>query len=482
MADRHTLPQRLALLVCGLVAALATPLSPAQGTQPSAPPEVGRRLADLLARQPKDTQIGLVVAEAATGNAWFEREPDASLKPASLFKLLVTAAALERLGPQFHYDTRAYLVGSELWVLGAGDPALGDARLAERNGRPPEYVLDDWAAALKARGIPSLSGLVLDDTVFETAVRHPDWPDSQADRWYQAVASGLNYADNCLDVRVRISADRITLETQPDVPPHLLRSRLTAGRRNVPEIKRSPDDDVFELTGTVTRTTPLRTVAVRRPTLFFGQVLKRGLEQRGITVRGDVVIQKLNTDPLPPDVLLATHTTTLPDIVWRCNTFSQNLFADCLLKSLAAYAPDGRRAERPGSWEAGAAALRATLPDLGLNPDAIVIRDGSGLSHSNRVTPRQLVTLLQHMWRHRHRDVFLDSLAVAGEPGSMHHGYGDALLRGRLRGKTGSLDGVRGLAGYLTRSDGTVLAFALLINGTADDELPQHVCKLLLAD
>ena len=255
---------------------------------------------------------------------------------------------------------------------------------------------------------------------------------------------------------------------------------------------------MFQLRGTVARGTTLDPASCGDPTTFFGHALAQALERRGIQVRGGFVRRTADM-PAPgasaptttPPSALATHTTPLADVLWRCNTFSQNLFAECLMKSLAAYEPDGRRSGTPGSgdgarggtpgsWAGGEAVVRATLGNLGVDLSGAELRDGSGLSHADRATAAQLTRLLIVMRRHRCADEFVGSLAQPGEEGSMNHRYDDPALRGRLRGKTGTLQGVHALAGYLTRPDGTVLAFALLINGPPSTDLPKQVCKALV--
>ena len=424
--------------------------------------------------------MGLLVAAADTGRVWYAHLPDLPLKPASVQKLFVTAAVLGRFGPDFQYRTRLFTQGDNLIVVGAGDPGLGDQRIAARHGRDLEQLFDAWATALRHQGRTSLDKVVLDDAVFDQQWRHPDWPDDQADRWYQAPVGGLNINDNCLDVTVVAGAGRVTLQLHPDLPRQLVQNTLKLGSRQRPIVKRHPDRDVFLVQGTVKRGGALDPVSAREPTLFFAHALKQALRQRGIEVRGPVVRRQLNADELSSLSPLATHTTNLEDVLWRCNTFSQNLFAECLLKSLAAYQPDGRRGATPGSWPAGVAVLRDTLEKHGLDLSTAEIRDGSGLSHANRATARQFVDLLRRMRRHAHADLFINSLAQPGQPGSMHRRYDDPLLRGRLRGKTGTIRGVRALAGYVTRRDGRVLAFALLVNGRADHQLPREVCKTLV--
>jgi len=441
--------------------------------------EIAQPLGALLAKVPARTQIGLFVANAADGECWFAHQAQRPLKPASVLKLFVTAAALERFGPGFRYETRLYVQGEELWVLGAGDPSLGDERLARRDGRPLSFPFDEWAAALRARDVRTLERIVLDDSVFDQQWRHPDWPRDQATSWYQAPIGGLNFNDNCLDARVELHGTTVQLTLRPDLPPSFFENSLRVGKSHRPLVRRAEERDTFEFLGTVTRVTELGPIAAARPTVFFGYALRQALAARGITVHGEVVRRTIAPAACANAALVATHTTPLADVLWRCNTFSQNLFAECLLKSLAAYAPDGSRTGTEGSWERGLAQLRATLGDLGVDLSDAVLRDGSGLSHENRVNAEQIVQLLVRMYGHRHRAAFLDSLAVPGQEGSMRQRFADAGLAGRLRGKTGTLNGVRSLAGYVTRPDGVTLAFALLGNGECDAELPVRVARIL---
>ena len=443
--------------------------------------EVAARLDQRLSRLPRGTEIGLMVADCERDETWYASEADRPLKPASVQKLLVTAVALDRLGPDFRFRTELYLHDGELWVVGGGDPGLGDDRLAARGGRDAQAVLADWVAAVRARGVTALHRVVLDDGVFDTEFRHRDWPASQADRWYQAPVGGLNLNDNCLDVKVQVRGRNVTLQLRPDVPRDLIDSTLRVDRRQRITLKRPADGDTIQLRGTVSRSGDLDPVAVRDPTFFFAQALKHALEQGGVAVQGPVVRRHLTPEELAAAERVAAQETPLPDVLWRCNTFSQNLFAECLLKSLAAYGPGGARRDTPGSWDEGVAVLQAGLRDLGVECNGAVLRDGSGLSHANRATARQLVTLLLRMRRHPHADVFLASLAEPGQEGSMRNRYDDPALRGRVRAKTGTIAGVRALAGYAARPDGTMLAFAILVNGANNDDLPLEICKLLLA-
>ncbi len=450
------------------------------GRAQSAVDAVRAELDGVLAKVPQKTTVGLVVADAAGGTRWYERNPDTPLKPASLQKLFVTAAALERFGPKFEFVTRVYQQGDELWIVGAGDPAVGDERLCARYEQARNHFFDRCAQALREHDTPALGKVVLDDSIFDREGRHPDWPDDQADRWYQAPAGGLNLNDNCLDVLVVVNAGGVTVKLEPALPKRLVVGQIKKGDKQRPILRRRPGEDVFELSGTVRQGGELPSVSAYRPTVFFGYALHEALEQRGIDVRGAVVRRKLSVEELGRATLLFEQRTRLADVLWRCNKFSQNLFAECLLKALAAYDPDGSRSGTPGSWDHGRQVLIRTLERLGVDLAGASFRDGCGLSHENRATAAQIARVLTVMRSHVQGKVFVASLAEPGRAGSMRRRYRDPALEGRLRAKTGTINGVRCLAGYVTRPDDTVLIFALLINGSAEAELPTQVAKALL--
>ena len=473
----------VALFISAVLVAVGVPLAGQEAPGLAGDPAVRAvqgRLAELLAQLPKGTEAGLVVLDCDDQTRWFAHQPERPLKPASVIKLFTTAAALERFGPDFTYETRVYLHDEELLVLGGGDPGLGDERIARRHGRPLHVEFDDWARLLKERGITRLKTIALDDSIFDRQLRHSDWPDAQATAWYQAPVGGININDNCLDARFTAHNGRVTLLLQPDLPTSFFRNQLRAAARHEPVATRAADQDVFEFRGPVARDDQFKPISVRRPTVFFGFALQHALEKRGVMLPGRVVRRMPTPTALAQAELLDIRSTALGDVLWRCNTFSQNMFAECLLKSLAAFDPDGSRSGIEGSWEVGIRQLEETLQQLGIDLDGAIFRDGSGLSHESRVTAEQVVQLLAHMRRHQHGELFVASLAQPGQEGTLHHRrWAAPALQDRLRAKTGTLNDVRSLAGYVQRPDGRTLAFALLINGDSSPAMRVQFAEAL---
>lgn len=452
--------------VTGVLTACAVLLgSAAAAWSQSLPDGAAGRVRQMAATAPAALEVGVCVVDADRGDVLVESGADAPLKPASTLKLLVSAAALDRFGPDFTFDTELYTAGDELWLRGGGDPGLGDDRLARRAGRTCMSVLEEWSEALRTRGVTELRTLVVDDGVFDRQYRHPDWPDEQAQRWYAAPVGGLNLNDNCLDVRIVLAGGRPALRVTPPLPPSMLSDELRAGRRHRPAARRDAGSDVFRVVGTAARGDELGPVSANDPTIFTAFALKAALEQRGITISGEVVRRRLAPEALAGATLIARHRTPLRDVIWRANNFSQNLFAECAMKALAAYEPDGRRAATPGTWGGGTEVLIGTLGRLGVSLEGAVIRDGSGLSHANRVTARQLATLLAAMRRHAHAGVFAESLATPGRDGTLRKRFVAAPGPQRLRLKTGTLRDASSLAGYVERPGGRALAVAVIACG-----------------
>lgn len=462
----------LALLAAILLAASAAAQDRAELTR--------RRVAGVLNGLKASTQVGVFVADARNGAVWFDSDADEPLKPASVLKLFTTAAALVRLGPDFQYETRVYRNGPELWVIGAGDPGLDDDRINRKYDRPPDFLLRTWSDALKKAGGPPITKLALDDSIFDEQLRHPSWPADQYMAWYQAPVAGISYNDNCLDSRATLQGGDVTLALLPPLPPEFVHDTMRSGKTHRPIVRRNADSDIFEFSGTLTRGGALEPVSANRPTVFFGHALRVALQKAGLGQDIAVVARTFQPRDLAALQPAIVHRTSLRDVIWRANTFSQNMFAECLLKSLEAYGPDGRRTGVPGSWTGGAQVLRSTLSGVGVELRTAKIVDGSGLSHENRVTARQIVSLLLAMSRQPSGAAYRESLADAGQEGTLKNRYKDAAFAGRLDAKTGTIQNVHALAGYIDRPDGTPLAFAILVNGPSGADLPSRIARALL--
>jgi serine-type D-Ala-D-Ala carboxypeptidase/endopeptidase (penicillin-binding protein 4) len=193
-----------------------------------------------------------------------------------------------------------------------------------------------------------------------------------------------------------------------------------------------------------------------RPALFAAQRFVDALRAGGVKVPSGTTIAS-GRAPGGATLLATVHSPRIATLIRLTNSPSDNFFAEMLVKGI------GARFGGRGTTAAGAAVVRSQLAQsFGVHPR---LNDGSGLSRSDLTTPRQVVTTLERMAPNKD---FVDSLAVAGESGTMQSEMRGTLGQGRCRGKTGTLHDVANLVGYCTASDGHTLAFAFLMNALGD--------------
>jgi D-alanyl-D-alanine carboxypeptidase/D-alanyl-D-alanine-endopeptidase (penicillin-binding protein 4) len=235
-----------------------------------------------------------------------------------------------------------------------------------------------------------------------------------------------------------------------------------AGIQATVSARRPAGGTTLALSGTLpVDSAPLsRLVSVANPTLFFASALRAALISRGIEVDGPSV----DIDDLPGarserrTVLAVHHSAPLSQVAVRLMKDSQNLYADTLLKTVAA-------AAGPPTFEGGRVAIAESLAAWGIPPADVVQVDGSGLSRYNYVTAGALMAILTHVDRdERLRAPFEASLSVAGRDGTLATRMKGTPAEGNVRAKSGTLANVRTLTGYVASADGEPLMFVILAN------------------
>ena len=193
------------------------------------------------------------------------------------------------------------------------------------------------------------------------------------------------------------------------------------------------------------------------------------LRAKGIAVTGGVRRDRAVRGQRERGKVVGIHNTPLPAVLNRLNKDSMNVYAESLCKRLGHEAAG--RAE-PGSWANGTAAMGAFLgKTLGVPESEYRFDDGCGLSRKNAVSARVLCRVLVHSYHARGGGEFVNSLAVAGVDGTLEDRFRERdvrHLRGRVLGKSGYINGVRALSGYLKAGDGQWYAFSILMNDVPD--------------
>jgi len=473
----------------GVLAAMTAGL--ALAADPPDPGALARDLDALLAKADVDkAEVAACIVDLGTPGApaqprtVYSRLPDRPFVPASNMKLLTTAACFDRLGPDWAIRTHVGRVpsprGKDTWdlaVIGGGDPNIS----GRFYGGDTVGAFRQWARVLKARGLARFERVVLDDTLFDAQRVHPSWPADQRGKWYEAPVNALPINDNCVNIHVSPGTvggpARVWLEP-PGSGIRLLGSIETVADRkaHVYSLERLVDANGMAIRagGRFWVEAPERVEyrALADPTGVFGNALVATLRAEGIAIAGPVVRESLT---LPSGaarrdfVCDLVHTSRLGATCAVANSRSQNLYAECLMKLLGAYALTPKvttpKPPRQGTWDAGRQEIERWLSARGIPSAGCVIDDGSGLSKRNRVTAFMLARLLSLMDR-VHGARWRATLAVAGDPdGSLRNRMRHTPAEGRVAAKTGYVLGASTLSGYAETDSGRRLAFAILVNG-----------------
>ena len=376
-------------------------------TQPLATRRLNEAVAPIVATAPPGTCV-----EIGDGtSAWYAHNNATPLTPASNLKLLTTAAALDILGADSTLNTRfaadtapqGGVVSGNLYMIGGGDPLLStEGYQRNRSGRLPETDMEAVADQLVAAGVRQINGSVVGDAGrYDTQQSIPTWPDRHRDGGTIAPLSALMINDAWT------------------VNP-------TTG---VGEGGPAPD-----------------------PAAHAAAVLTQLLVERGVVVTGPPASGTASPSAVE---LLSVPSLSVNDMVAEVLRYSDNTTAEMLVKEI------GKVASDEGSTAAGTAAILAWAQQQGFPTDGSVVLDGSGLSYENLVTCDLLAAALR---RDGPTGPIATGLAVPGQPGTLKDRFAGTELGSRLRAKTGTLNTVTSLSGWLATRPGANLDFEIIEN------------------
>jgi D-alanyl-D-alanine carboxypeptidase/D-alanyl-D-alanine-endopeptidase (penicillin-binding protein 4) len=417
-------------------------------------------------------ETGIVVV-SAEGRTLFDRRGSVPVAPASTLKLVVGAAALNRLGPNHRFYTR--FVASEqpsggvltggLWLVGGGDPMLTSDDLRRGVG------------VLARTGITQIDGpLQIDDTAFSGPEQNPRWDPDDLTYDYAAGTSAISLDDDVVEfdvtpdpdggaahvkavpdnASITVSGTIATVSSSSDSYVTIERSggMPTFGATEADAAETEPHND-FVVDGRIAQG---ETQKFYKPVLgmpgYVGGVLAAMLADRNIALAGGY-----RAGPAPASAVpLWEHPSPpLGDIERDMLVNSNNHTAETLLRIL------GETAGHPGTDAAGIAVEKDELARLGMPRERMTLYDGSGLAPSDRVMPLTLARLLAAEVRSPYGDTFVRCLPRVGFEGTVkNHELHDAL--GRTRAKSGHIEGVNGLAGIVQTKHHGRVAFAFIVN------------------
>jgi D-alanyl-D-alanine carboxypeptidase/D-alanyl-D-alanine-endopeptidase (penicillin-binding protein 4) len=449
------LAKRVVLILIGCVSAGAW-AAPGGAVPPSVTQVIS-------AQRLPQSAVSFSIIDAESGLLKLGHNPDTPRSPASSVKVVTTFAALDLLGPGFTWRTRASIRG------GIADGVL-DGDLILQGGGDPYMTLERWwsfAHALRARGLKTIHGdIVIDNSAFSLPTADPGEFDGRPNRSYNVLPAALMVNFQSIEFRVvpDAGARRVDVIANP-APVNLTiknHVRFAPGRcggaaARVDFQVASARWDVVVFGGALSPHCAEREftrVLLQPATYAYGTFVELWREMGG-EFSGALRVESAAAGTEP---LLSFDSLSLGEIVRLTNKFSSNLMARHLLLTMGA-----ERFGYPATLEKGAAAMAEWSAERGLDLQGVDIDNGSGLSRSTHISALQMGKVLAAAYRSRYAPEFLASLPLAGIDGTLRSRMRTSPA-GAVRLKTGHLDGVSAVAGYVTAGSGKTYVLVSMVN------------------
>jgi len=479
-----------ASIACLSVIAALTGCGGARATtrsSPAAPPAVTRagltRMIDSMVKAPefRTALWGVLIVDPEARDTLYVHNAAKLFIPASNQKLVSSSVMLEQLGPEFRFRTTIAAHGTiangtldgDLAVIGRGDPTMSD-RMMKGDAMTALRAIAD---SLSQRGIRRITGnVVAVGDAFPGPVRGAAWPWDGLNGASFAGVDELLFNEGLSILRVRPGAnvgDLGVVETRPARTFPNVRVLATTVARDT-NAASAPGRGGRGGTGTrvsayhdtLTSAVIVRgqiavgdsatiTLPQHDPNTAFVAALTEAMAERGITVDRQATT---GTEDPRVDSLFTVLSVPLKEIMPAIMKPSQNQIAEVFLRTL------GLERAGVGTADSGRRVVERQFDAWQIPRDAFVIRDGSGLSRSDLISPEAIVSILEAMRRSPNFAVFYESLPIAGVDGTIRTRMRDTPAQGNLRAKTGTLSMVRSLSGYVRTADGRLLEFSMLCN------------------
>ena len=457
--------------------------------------DILRESIDYIVSDPNlfNAQVGIYIQSLDNDEVIFRMNEHKLFIPASNMKLFTTAVALLKFGPDFRYLTKVYSTDSintnilegDLIIWGGGDPTLssqfenGDAR----------NIFLAWGDSLKSRGINSIHGDIIgDESYFQNDRLGYGWETDDESFYYAAQLGALSFNDNCIDITV-MANDSVGLPPRVQISPPTdyvtiknLATTVAADCVRTLNMRRQRGQNVIFISQEIPINKPYfaESMTIENPARFFIHIFNEVLNEQGINIEGNLkTIQESNAIQYNELKLLFNHfSIPLADLIKFINKPSQNLYAEQLLLTI------GAEFGTIGSQEEGSQVVEKTLAGMGISDNEFIMYDGSGLSRHNLLTPHAVISLLRYMARHKYFDFFYDSLPIAGVDGTLENRMRGTYAETKVRAKTGHVEWVSNLSGYITSLDNERFVFSILVNNFTVPtkhvhSLQEQICILL---
>ena len=409
----------------------------------------------------RNANWGFVIYDPKTKKVVSSYNENASLVPASTTKLLTTETAMNLLGEKFRWITQLEFSGNidadgvlqgNLYIVGSGDPSLGTNKAGASSY---SSIISDFVAAMSQKGIKKVNG----DIIIQTAVFKMNK--------MQRLPANIVWLEN--------GNYYLPVGSTSEINPQ--NEKLIANQANPfaenknfyyisPYINQMVYADKFNGLGLTTK--------LPDPPAYLANTLRTTMLKSGLPVTGKVITKTTDLNPEKRELITNYQSPTLSEIVYYTNQHSDNALAEATLRMV------GFQKNGDQTLETGRKVVVDHLKEISFDTNGLNYIDGSGLSRNNLVTPISQVKFLTNLMNEKYYKTYFDSLPIGGQTGTlkkMFMGSGN----GQVFAKTGTLNKVKTLAGYMKTNSGKTLVFSLLINNYAGsvDQVKSRMEQLL---
>lgn len=395
----------------------------------------------------KNATWGFVIYDPKTKKVISSYNENTPLVPASTTKLLTTETALNLLGENYRWNTQLEYSGTvdengvltgNLYIVGSGDPSLGTNKAGASSYRE---IIDTFKEALSTEGIKKVNGdIIIQTALFKGNIsRLPEnvvWLENN--NYYLPVGATkeINPANERLIVKRAMPTESVKKYFY--VSPYT--NQMVYAEK-------------YEGDGVLTTKLP-------DAPAFLANSFRATLVKSGIAVTGKVQTKTVDGQPESRKTINVYKSPTLADIVYYTNQRSDNSLAEALLKTVG-YFKKGNQTP-----DSGREVVTEHLKDVAFDFEGLNYMDGSGLSRNNKVTPISQVKYLTSLMGTKYYQTYFNSLPIGGQSGTLKKMFLEN-GNGQVFAKTGTLNKVKTLAGYIKTNSGKTLVFSLLVNNYA---------------
>lgn len=422
-------------------------------------------------------QYAISVKDVKTDSVVVAINEKKSMTPASIVKLYTTSAALQELGKDFRFKTVVGYTGTiqkgvlkgNLIIIGGGDPTLGSKFFPQS-----KQFVDSIVQAIKKKGIQSIDGLiVLDCSLYGKEAIPQSWVWEDFGKDYATGVYPLSFYDNVFSITLKTGNVGDTAKITQVFPAEMsttIQNNAIVGddKSQEPSILGNPEELSRIVSGVVpaNRNSYIVRGAMPSPPDAFGMEIKQALFRANMVKYNQEYIVKY--DPFfkdGMDTVLVLLSPELELIVGITNYHSNNSYAEHMLKYM------GYAKQNKGTFEAGTQVVQKHFADLGMTSQGAMLYDGSGLSRYNTTTASHMTEFLIKKYQQgADTSTFFRSLPISGKPSTLRSYDFPSYMIGKINAKTGSMNRVRNMAGYMTTKSGKRVAFCVMIQGFLDTD------------